>query len=125
MAADRESRSKSGPPGGSKLVYSTDGGRVDACEGCGRPRAGCTCPPPAEVPPAEQSARVAVEKRPGGKVVTVVSGLAPGPALEKLGKDLRTKLGTGGTVKDGAIEVQGDHRPRVSDVLRSLGYRVK
>jgi len=112
-------------PGDPPIVYSTDPSYRPPCPGCGRPEEKCTCPPPAEVPPALQTAVVAREKRSGGKVVTVVTGLVAGPALDRLGKDLRTRCGAGGTVKDGVVEVQGDHRERVAAALRALGYRVK
>lgn len=60
----------------------------------------------------------------GGKAVTVVSGLALAPdALAVLGKQLRTACGCGGTVKDGVIEVQGDHCDKVMEALRKQGYQ--
>src|SRR5207253_4663434 len=95
------------------------------CERCRRLREECACPAPVEPPPAEQTARVARERRKNGKEVTVVRGLAPGVGLERLGKTLRAKCGAGGTVKDGEVEVQGDHRERVAAILRELGYGVK
>ena len=62
----------------------------------------------------------------GGKSVTLVRGLPmAGPALEQLGKQLRTTCGSGGTVKDGVIEIQGDHRERVAQALAKLGHRAK
>jgi translation initiation factor 1 len=62
----------------------------------------------------------------GGKVVTVVRGLrARGVALEHVAAELKRLCGAGGTVKDGAIEIQGDHRERVAERLRALGHSVK
>jgi len=109
----------------SRIVYSTDPEFARRCEGCGRPREQCRCAPPEEPPPGAQTARIARERRAGGKEVTVVRGLAAGPALERLAKDLRARCGAGGTVKDGAIEVQGDHRERVAALLRERGYAVR
>lgn len=62
----------------------------------------------------------------GGKTVTLVRGLAlDASALAVLGKQLRSACGAGGTVKDGVIEVQGDHRDAVMAALVKLGYRPK
>jgi translation initiation factor 1 len=62
----------------------------------------------------------------GGKAVTLVKGvLLDAAALEQLGKQLKTACGTGGTVKDGVIEVQGDHIDRVMAALQKLGHKVK
>ncbi len=62
----------------------------------------------------------------GGKAVTVIKGLSmDAPALSQLGKQLKTACGAGGTVKDGAIELQGDHCIAVIDTLRKQGWIVK
>jgi translation initiation factor 1 len=108
------------------LVYSTDGGRM--CPECRRTVAECICKTLATTQPAQDSvARVVREtKGRGGKSVTVVRGLALDPvALASLGKQLRTACGSGGTVKDGVIEVQGDHCDRVIEALKKSGHRVK
>lgn len=70
------------------------------------------------------TAIVRLEKRPGGKKVTVVLGLAA-PDLEALLPPLKALCGAGGTIKDDRLEVQGDHRQRVADHLASLGHRAK
>ena len=108
------------------LVYSTEGGRM--CPVCRTPAAACACRAPA--PPAMKTdgiVRVAREsKGRGGKTVTVVRGLALDPAkLVTLGQRLRAACGSGGTVKDGAVEVQGDHCVRVIDLLEREGWTVK
>ena len=59
-----------------------------------------------------------------GKVVTVVRGL-PAKDLETRAAELKRLCGAGGAVKDGAVEVQGDHRERIAERLRSLGHTVK
>lgn len=106
------------------LVYSTDHGRM--CPGCRQPQAQCACKA-APVPVGDGIVRVAREtKGRGGKAVTVVRGVpVDAAALAQLGKQLKAACGSGGTVKDGVIEVQGDHVERVMDVLRQLGHKVK
>jgi translation initiation factor 1 len=108
----------------SGLVYSTDGGRM--CPACRQPVAGCTCKATA-VPAGDGVVRVSRQtKGRGGKSVTVVKGLALDPlALASLGKQLRTACGSGGTVKDGVIEIQGDHCERVMEELSKQGHRPK
>jgi len=71
--------------------------------------------------------RVSLEtKGRAGKGVTVLRGLAlDDAAIAALGKQLRTSCGSGGTVKDGVVEVQGDHRDRVIRMLTDQGYVVK
>ncbi|OPF63413.1 MULTISPECIES: translation initiation factor Sui1 [Hydrogenophaga] len=106
------------------LVYSTESGRM--CPGCRQPVAACRCGEPA-VPKGDGVLRVSREtKGRGGKAVTVVKGaLLDAAGLAALGKQLRTLCGTGGTVKDGVIEVQGDHVERVIEALKAQGHTVK
>ncbi|REE22087.1 translation initiation factor 1 [Paraburkholderia sp. BL27I4N3] len=108
------------------LVYSTDGGRM--CPECSRPLAQCVCKTVARTRAAGDGVvRVSREtKGRGGKSVTLVKGLALDPvALALLGKQLRTACGSGGTVKDGVIEVQGDHCERVIEALKKSGHQAK
>lgn len=106
----------------SALVYSTDGGRM--CPGCRQPLSGCTCQAKA-APAGNGVVRVSRQtKGRGGKSVTLVKGLALDPvALALLGKQLRTACGSGGTVKDGVIEVQGEHCERIIELLARQGHR--
>lgn len=106
------------------LVYSTEGGRM--CPGCRQPVASCACKA-ASAPLGDGIARVSRQsKGRGGKTVTLVKGLALDPvALAALGKQLRTACGSGGTVKDGVLEVQGDHVERIVDELGKQGYKAK
>ncbi|MDH4062682.1 MAG: translation initiation factor Sui1 [Aquincola sp.] len=107
------------------LVYSTDGGRT--CPRCRKALAHCTCARPSAVPAGDGNVRVSREsKGRGGKTVTLVRGLPLDPlALAALGKQLRSACGTGGTVKDGVLELQGDHAERVTEWLRAAGFAVK
>jgi translation initiation factor 1 len=113
---------KSSSNGG--LVYSTDGGRM--CSECRRPLLECMCKAKA-VPISDGVVRVSRQtKGRGGKSVTVIKGLAlDATALALLGKQLRTACGSGGTVKDGVIEVQGDHCELVIETLRTHGHHPK
>ena len=88
----------------------------------------CTCPPPPRVltPPEKQTARIAVEKRKKGKIVTVVRGLpADENDLPGLLGQLKAACGAGGTVKDDELEIQGDHLERLRGLLADIGYRVR
>ena len=108
------------------LVYTTDSGRM--CPTCRKPLADCGCKAAAAaVPKGDGVVRVSCEtKGRGGKAVTVIRGLdLDAAALAALGKRLRTACGAGGAVKEGGLEVQGDHRSRVVDCLRADGWTVK
>ena len=95
------------------------------CPGCRQPIANCACSHLAPVAQSDGIVRVSREtKGRGGKSVTVVRGL-PLDALASLGKQLKTACGSGGTVKDGVIEVQGDHSKLVMETLRKQGWTVK
>ena len=104
------------------LVYSTDHGRM--CPVCRRPKEACACAGAAVLPSADGKVRVSRESHGrGGKTVTVVRGLPlDAEALHALGRRLRTACGTGGTAKDGVLELQGDHRERVLAWLREEGW---
>lgn len=114
---------RSNGPGG--LVYSTDAGRM--CPTCRQPVAACRCREAKPAPAGDGIVRVSREtKGRGGKAVTVVRGVPlDATALVQLGKRLRTACGCGGTVKDGVVEVQGDHSERVMALLRDEGWSVK
>ena len=117
------------PSGPGGLVYSTDSGRM--CPACRQAVAACTCKAARAAlsaqPAGDGTARLSCEtKGRGGKAVTLVRGLAlDADALAALGKQLRTACGAGGAVKDGVLEVQGDHRDRVAALLQQAGHRVK
>ena len=106
------------------LVYSTESGRM--CPDCRNAVAACTCKGKA-APVGDGNVRVMLQtKGRGGKAVTLVKGvLLDAAALAQLGKQLKAACGTGGTVKDGVIEVQGDHIERVMEALKKQGYTVK
>ena len=107
------------------LVYSTDSGRM--CPDCRQPVAACQCRAVQPVQSGDGIVRVGREtKGRGGKAVTTVKGLplAPEP-LAELAKQLKVACGTGGTVKDGTVEIQGDHAERLVQLLKTKGFVVK
>jgi translation initiation factor 1 len=83
--------------------------------------------PIAELPPAQQNLKVqASRKGRKGKTVTVISGFQLKPeTLEALLKQLKTQCGAGGTLKDNEIEIQGDHKQKLVEILTQLGYKAK
>ncbi|MET3132099.1 translation initiation factor 1 [Oxalobacteraceae bacterium GrIS 1.11] len=110
----------------SALVYSTEVGRM--CPDCRLAQAQCACKARAKAAPlGDGVVRVSRQtKGRGGKSVTVIQGLAlDALALAVLGKQLRMACGSGGTVKDGVIEVQGDHCELVMEALKKHGHGAK
>lgn len=104
------------------LVYSTDGGRH--CPGCGQPQTQCRCAE-AAVPAGDGIARVRREtKGRGGKTVTTISGvpLAEAP-LRELATALKKRCGCGGALKDGVIEIQGEHVELLLAELHTRGFK--
>ena len=113
-----------------RLVYSSDGGRVNTCPTCGQPYKQCRCDAPAAGPAAKKSdgiVRVMRDRKGrGGKTVTVIDGMMGSEAeLTTLAQQLKKLCGSGGTVKEGIIEIQGDHCDTVQAKLSALGYKVK
>ncbi|UXZ53862.1 translation initiation factor Sui1 [Halomonas sp. 7T] len=110
------------------LVYSTEHGKT--CPECRAPIDDCRCEDTNE---QERLARldgiVRIRRETSGrkgKGVTTISGVPlPEAELKTLAKTLKQRCGTGGAVKDGIIEIQGDHRETLQQALTSLGYQVK
>ena len=102
------------------LVYSTDSGRI--CAGCRLPVAACVCGKKV-IPAGDGIVRVSREtKGRKGKGVTLIKGVPlDESALMALAKQLKAQCGSGGTVKDGVIEIQGDHIDRVMEALKKAG----
>ena len=117
-----------------RLVYSTETGRVNSCATCGQPYKQCRCDSSgsgdaANSAPKKSDGIVRVmrdRKGRGGKTMTVITGVPGGDeALAALAQQLKKLCGSGGTVKEGAIEIQGDHCDKVQAKLAALGYKVK
>ena len=110
-----------------RTVYSTSQGEI--CPNCGWPVRDCKCSSrqATESVPAKLTAKLRMEKSGrGGKTVTVVDGLPNNATfLRELCAELKRLCGTGGAVRDGAVELQGDLRERVRPYLSGKGYTVK
>ena len=112
------------------LFAGTTWDRPSVCERCKKPESECSCPPepvPSSLlPPNKQTAKLAVEKRKKGKVVTVIRGLAAGANdLPALLARLKNACGAGGTLDGETLEVQGDHVERLRKLLGEIGYKVR
>lgn len=109
----------------SVLVYSTETGRI--CPDCAQASEHCICKQNHALPAADAIVRVALEtKGRRGKGVTVISDVPLNATdLLTLGKQLKAACGSGGTTKNGVIEIQGDHRDTVMARLASYGWRLK
>lgn len=109
----------------SKLVYSTELGRI--CPSCGKQPAESICKTKNTHTISKSDGKIRVErstKGRKGKGVSLISGLPlEGPSLKELAKKLKQKCGTGGAVKNGVIEIQGDHRDLLVEHLKTLGYK--
>ena len=115
----------------SRLVYSSDQGRI--CPNCGKPSNKCKCRGKSSKsgggnpPPGDGVGRVRREvKGRRGKPVTTISGLPLDAGdLRELASDLKRRCGSGGSVKDGVIEIQGDHADTLVDELQKRGHKAK
>ncbi|ARN76187.1 translation initiation factor Sui1 [Oceanicoccus sagamiensis] len=108
-----------------RVVYSTDQGRH--CPDCSNPIDNCQCKQPSAAPTGDGIVRLQLEtKGRKGKGVTLVTGLPlAGAELKKLAKELKQRCSTGGAIKDGVIEIQGDQRKILEQTLQAKGYTVK
>jgi translation initiation factor 1 len=118
MASSKQKSSKSDESGNDLVIYSEFGNHNN-------PEAFQRAVP--DLPPNQQNLRVeASRKGRKGKTVTVISGFqASQEKLADLLKKLKTQCGTGGTVKENEIEIQGDHKQKIVQILLQLGYKAK
>ncbi|WP_293134497.1 translation initiation factor [Microcoleus sp. bin38.metabat.b11b12b14.051] len=118
MAASKPKKSDNKTTDGKRIVYSEFGNYENsAALERGTP----------EAPPNQQNIKVeASRKGRGGKTVTVISGFQEKPeTLADLAKQLKAQCGTGGTVKENEIEIQGEHKQKIAEILKKLGYKAK
>ena len=110
-----------------RLVYSSDSGRINTCPTCGQSYKQCRCDQPSTSKKSDGIVRIMRDrKHRGGKTVTVITGVpASNEVITTLAQQLKKLCGSGGTVKDGVIEIQGDHCEKVQAKLSELGYKVK
>jgi translation initiation factor 1 len=111
-----------------RIVYSSDKGRI--CAKCGWPAADCHCstalPAPPEGVPAKITVILNLENAGPGKKVTVIHGLPKNPEfLESLAKELKKSCGAGGKAGPDFVELQGDQRERLQDLLARKGWTIK
>ena len=92
---------------------------MDICPKCGLPKQACVCE---EIAKVEQRIQITTVKKKFGKINTIVSGIEKELDLKKIAKQLKEILGCGGTVKDNEIELQGDHRRKIKNLLVKLGF---
>lgn len=110
---------------GAATVYSTESGKL--CPDYNEPAAKCRCRKKQLPAQSDGIVRLMREtKGRKGKGVTLITGVPlDGEGLKKLATTLKQKCGSGGSIKDGVIEIQGDHRDMLEQELVSLGYKVK
>lgn len=118
MASSKRKSSDSNASGDNRVIYSEFGNQDNsAALERGVP----------DLPPSQQNLRVqASSKGRKGKTVTVISGFQAKPeTLEALLKQLKTQCGAGGTIKENTIEIQGEHKQKLVQILTTLGYKAK
>ena len=94
----------------------------DICPKCGLPKEICVCE---EIARGQQNITIAVDRRRYGKVMTIVDGLNPHDLdINTLVSNLKSTCACGGTIKDGKIELQGDHHNKVKESLEKMGFTV-
>lgn len=114
-------------------VYTTGIGRISICKRCGQPEAQCRCRSGVasgvrrETMPNDGFVRISRDRKGrGGKTMTVIAGLPGDDAeLAALAQRFKRICGSGGTAKDGIVEIQGDHRDRIEAELKQMGHKVK
>jgi translation initiation factor 1 len=91
----------------------------EICPNCGLPKDICACETIAK---EEEKIKVSSSKKRFGKTVTTIEGISKDVDIKNVLRELKTKLACGGTVKNGMIELQGDHRKKIKDILIKLGF---
>jgi len=95
---------------------------VDICPKCGLPTQACVC---ASLAKTQQNIKVSIEKRRFGKISTLISGFDAGVDIKATAKALKAKRACGGTSKNNVIELQGNHKPFIKQILIDLGFNAE
>lgn len=95
----------------------------EICPKCGLPKEICVCE---DIAREQQKITIQVDKRRYGKMMTIVKGINPNELdMDSLITKLKKKCASGGTIKEGKIELQGDHRHKVKETLEQMGFTVE
>ncbi|MBU1252246.1 MAG: stress response translation initiation inhibitor YciH [Nanoarchaeota archaeon] len=92
---------------------------MEICPKCGLPNEACVCE---QIVKSSQKIRVTMDKKRYGKVVTIVTGFESGIDIKQIAKDLKNALACGGTFREDAIELQGDHKKKIKEALVKMGF---
>jgi translation initiation factor 1 len=96
---------------------------MEICEKCGLPKDLCVCE---EMVKETQRVRLSMSRRRFGKWMTIIEGIDdPNIDLDGLSKRLKAGCACGGTVKDGCIELQGNHKKKIEEILNKMGYTIE
>ena len=92
---------------------------MEICPKCGLPKQACVCE---QIVKGSQRIRITTDKKRYGKIVTIVTGFESDIDIKKIAKSLKNGLACGGTYKENMIELQGDHRKKIKEILVRLGF---
>ena len=92
---------------------------MEICPKCGLPEQACVCE---QIVKGSQRIKVTTDKKRYGKIVTIATGFETGIDVKKIAKALKNELACGGTYKGNMIELQGDHRKKIKEILVKLGF---
>lgn len=92
---------------------------MEICPKCGLPKQACVCE---QIVKSSQRIKVSTDKKRYGKIVTLVSGFDSGVDMKDITKSLKNSLACGGTFKGNTVELQGDHRKKIKEILVKLGF---
>lgn len=92
---------------------------MEICPKCGLPKQACVCE---QIVKGSQRIKVSIDKKRYGKIVTLVSGFESGIDMKEMAKSLKNALACGGTFRSNTVELQGDHRKKMKEVLIKLGF---
>ena len=92
---------------------------MEICPKCGLPQQACVCE---RIVKSAQRIHVTTDKKKYGKIVTIVSGFEKGIDIKQIARALKNELACGGTFKENVVELQGDHRKKVRQILVNLGF---